>query len=466
MHHVCFRVVAAVSLAALALVVATPAAAQPRRMDVSSLTGPGMPSNEMVVFGGLNHAPIGDAKIAVVGDELVVTNLGPAGDDGVLVQLGQAEGWGFEFDDLTLDEPLGSFKEWVMRGTLDSVPDQVLWTERHELTEVEGQRVIQVSFDSTPLGATQNVLRVYDQGAMVYQGVFPPGPLYHFFAEEIDPPPMRHAAQWDATCVKMPIDPKNWPIKTADGAVIREFDTIINYPLDATGQVGFHSAVESRANVPHTALRHEVLVALDELLAHRALGGARFNAANGRLGLFQLGASGADGVSIELGAAEGADVFWGPLDMAGAAPPGSFVHASARGLLNGQPDQPLGDLRLTKLADSRIEVTVDFSNIASPTHRIQVVDDGQIIAEIPGHSGVVALASRWPNGLGKLGGELECYIGTFPDGTEIDVDGVVFQADELRVLAETPSAIGAKNAFDVRAAGLGQITLVQEVVKP
>lgn len=448
-------------LGAMCLCLALPGAAvsQPHQVRFS-------PLSSTVIFDGLNHTPLGSAQLDVVGDDLVVSNL-QAGDGGVLVQLGEARGWGFTFDDLDIQaHPVGAFKQWVMRGMVDGVPDQVTWIERHEVAQVQGQNVIQVSFDTSALGATLNVLELYDDGQLVYDGVHPNGPLYHFFAEEIDPPPMKHQVQWDATCVKMPIDPRNWPVKTASGEIIREFDTIVTYPLDPTRQVSFCSAVESRAaGVSEITLRDEVLVALSERLAHRTLGDARFNPVNGVLGVTQLGSAGDGGVAIDLVSAESVDVRWQPLDPMGVASAGATLKANAYGTLQGVPNQSLGSLGLTLTPGGSIRVDADFTNISSPTQRIQVFDGGQPVVDLPGHTGVAARVSGWPEGLGKLGGQTECYVGEWPPGTEFDIDGIVYVGDELRVLAEGVSAtVEDKSRFEIRAGGLGSVNLVEEVL--
>jgi hypothetical protein len=193
----------------------------------------------------------------------------------------------------------------------------------------------------------------------------------------------------------------------------------------------------------------------------QALGNALLQPSEGALTLDQLGTSGEDGVAVKVGRAEGVDVDFAPIETLGPLPDGAFLQAEALGELNGVPGRPLGDLRVTK-AGEEYTVTADFLDVSSPTQRVQVLRDGALIVDLPGHTGVAARASAWPRGLGKLFPveQTQCYVGDWPDGTEFTIDGTTYIGDELRVLAESPTAtVGAISDFHLRAAGLPELTL-------
>lgn len=196
----------------------------------------------------------------------------------------------------------------------------------------------------------------------------------------------------------------------------------------------------------------------------RSLGGASLLPAPGSLTLASLGTSGEDGVAIDLGTADSFYLDLAPIELSGDVPAGAFLRAQARGSVGGVPDQPLGALTITKTDQAGTAYTVepDFTDIASPTHTVQVLDNHRLVAEVEGHTGTAALVSAWPRRLGKLDGELECYVGGFPDHTLIDIDGIPYRGNELRVLAETEGpAIDYKSEFRLQAAGIPELTLTR-----
>lgn len=422
----------------------------------------------VLVFEGLPHTALGNADICAAGPQLLVTNIGASGQDGVRVALGEVQGWGFNIDEDTTSLPVGAYKQWTMRGLINGAVDQPAWTERHQVVATPTGNAIEVSLDTSPLGATQNWLEVYHQGAQVFAGSFPNGALYRFVAMSPSPPPFRLAAQWDATCVVRPIDPNNWPLQTASGAVVTTYDTIVTYAANATLHPTHYSAVESRAaNLPWERLDGERVVVHGH--PHAAIGGALLNAAGGNLTVTPAAVAPTGGVAIGLGRANSCAVTFAPIDPGNAAPVGSMLLCEARGRLNGVDDRSLGELSITKTANGSghdYRVDVDFNNIASPTHRVQVVQGGAVVLDLPGQTGSVGQLSSWPRKNGKLGGGLECFTSCPPAGGTILIGGTVYAYEELRVLAEGPGGIEWKTSFDVRATANLAFTLVDELVVP
>lgn len=190
----------------------------------------------------------------------------------------------------------------------------------------------------------------------------------------------------------------------------------------------------------------------------RALGSPGITADPNGLTVYDLSPTGEDGISAMLGSAISANLALGPIDPAGVAAVGSYLEAEALGDLGGVEGQSLGTLRVSKdTAD--LEVNADFTNISSATQRIQVLSNGTMLADIGGHTGAAARVSDWPIDIGKLGGQLECYVIQFPPGGVIEVDNVPYAANELRILAETTAPIGPKSEFQLRAAGLAELRL-------
>jgi len=407
---------------------------------------------------GLQHSAVGQARLAKdSAGNVVVSNLNSSGTSGARVDLGQSEGWGFTLDELDVNtQPLGTHQKWTTFGQVDGVAGQPAWIERHEIVDEGGSRAVEVSLDASALGATQNEIEVYNQGALVYRTALATGPLYRFVSSVPEPSPFQMTVQWDSTCVARPHDP--WKIKLADNTVIASYDTIVTYAKNPTRKLAYYSAVESTgAFLPQIVLHDEILVHFG--FVNRALGGIAFQSTTSSLGVTGIGTSGNGGISTNFGKVQTANVTWQNLDPTGSAPLGSYVTVQATGSRNGVPGQTLGSIQETKTA-AGYSVTADFSNISSPTQHIQVYSNGVLLGDFPHHTGMAALASVPAKGIGKLGGQTECFVSTHPSDTVFNVSGRTFHGDELRVLAEsTGISIEYKSDFALRAAGFPQIVL-------
>jgi hypothetical protein len=410
---------------------------------------------------GLQHTSLGQATLGQdPAGNVVVSNLGTSGTDGARIALGQSEGWSFTLDELDINTlPVGAHQEWTNFARVDGVDDQLAWIERHEIVDDGGSPAVEVSLDASALGATQNQIEIFYQGREVYSAALPSGPLYRFFATTPKPDPFQLRVQWDKTCVAKPLDPNNWPIRIADGAVVTTYDTILTYAKNPTHAFAYSTAVESTgAFLPRIVLRDEALIHFG--LANRALGGIAFQSTTSSLGVTGIGTSGGDGVATHLGQVQTADVTWEDLDPTGGAPVGASISVQATGSRNGVPVQTLGSIQATKGVDGSYAITADFSSINSPTQHLQVYSKGTLLADFLHHSGTVARAAKPPKGIGKSGGQTECYISHYPPDTPISINGQIFRADELRVLAEsTGVTIEYKSDFAVRAAGFPQVVL-------
>lgn len=176
-----------------------------------------------------------------------------------------------------------------------------------------------------------------------------------------------------------------------------------------------------------------------------------------------LGSSGQDGISISTAAVDSFDITFDPIDETGMAPTGAQIAVEAFGTVSGQAYQDLGIIELTKSASASIEVAVDFNSIGSPTHHVQVFNNGTLVADFPGHSGLAATVDHWPYKIGKLGGTTECFVCCHDGDVLFSIDSSSFVGDELRVLAEgTASAVQDKTEFLVTAKELESLTIIGE----
>lgn len=121
------------------------------------------------------------------------------------------------------------------------------------------------------------------------------------------------------------------------------------------------------------------LRAIDQFgLTHAAIDGATLEVdASGRLKVSNLGSSGCDGVSIDLGESEG----WGMLPLPPVIAPGSSVKSSFNGRVNGVVDTPvlITCLEGSVMPGLRHNLTFDFSQILPTQVRIDLFDNNGVI---------------------------------------------------------------------------------------
>lgn len=204
---------------------------------------------------------------------------------------------------------------------------------------------------------------------------------------------------------------------------------------------------------------------------HTALGQTEFHPTADSLALSELGTSGNDGVSIDLGSGvETFESIWKPLPLVGLSVAGSQIALASRGRFEGEEDRDLGTLRLLQV-DGKVRVEADYTSVGSATHRILVLDHGTVVADVRSHAGIVAHMTSWPSGAGKGSFTLPdltrtpCYSLPLPPDTWIDVpNGPKVLGDRVLVLAESAGSVGAVSRFDLRASRLPDIAIADEQV--
>jgi hypothetical protein len=428
-----------------------------------------------VRFGGLPHAALGQAQLQKAPDgSLVVSNLGSSGEDGVAIHVGEAE----RFTTETVLDPaatqVGGSLKIESLGTIDGQRGQPMGSLAFQKTSATGYTAL---VDYSDLGASTYTARFYDsRGVTVYEA---------------------HGLHSGAVAnmgitISIPIK-ISCTFKPFRCTVTIDIPIIINFFTASFGQqstpVTF--AVHSMVFEPETPTRiptwvndiHVMGTGVPELhltgeavsaggLDHHALNGASLTSAGGDLTVSGFSPSGDAGFASELGLADTVDLTFNPIDPGGNAPVGASVTAQAFGSVRGRPDQPLGQVQVTKMADG-FQVTPDFTSIDSPTHHLQIYDHGSLVADLPGQSGPAGIASAWPRRFGKLGGALECYVFHWPQditwriGGPTRASGPAYSGDEVRVLAEAGAgAVDFKSGFQVKAAKLDSLTLTDTAADP
>ena len=203
-------------------------------------------------------------------------------------------------------------------------------------------------------------------------------------------------------------------------------------------------------------------VFFDDLLNH-PLGNASFTLnSDGHLTVSNIGSSGLDGVSIDLGEAHAFDMQWEPMEI----PFGGGFVINSQGSVDGLPNQELGTLHVQS-NDFGYDIIADYSIAGTTSMLLQFYQNGQLIEMIPGYDdafiGQVPVA---PRGCGKgiPWGGLYCYLLPFPPNTLIDIPGhgqIIM--DEIRVLAENGNgSIDYLSAFSVEFFNIPDLIITNE----
>ncbi|MCP3960710.1 MAG: hypothetical protein GY719_22935 [bacterium] len=114
-----------------------------------------------------------------------------------------------------------------------------------------------------------------------------------------------------------------------------------------------------------------------DIFDYQPLGNANLDFLDDGLVVSNIGSSGQDGVSIDLGEAIGWDAEWLPIDLA-SLPAGATLRQTIVGELDGQPGQSIATLE-TVNTGAGVELRTDFSALGTTTHTIAAFLDGDLM---------------------------------------------------------------------------------------
>ncbi len=418
-----------------------------------------------------------------------------SGDDGVVVDTGDANGWG---SGVKFSGNLSSsnivFRS-TMLGTVNGAENQDIG--KLQIAGAGGSAILTADF--SPVGSSNSVLQLYDANSAVL-GTFPIsnnspinlgsnnisflswacGPGNQIVGN--DDQPFLHILGLDD-------QPYFHIIGTDDQPFFRYVMVEILNDTDNVF-VGFTNAVQiitpggqpiggvhalsvtavgvtaTRDSVSHISLQAAGLEWLEVIgqevrkdgFFYGALGNTTFDV-NNAVTAYDIGTNGLDGMFITLRPA--GDTTVGLLPEFGSA--GSYLEAVVNGSFNGTPNQALGAVRFTLLESNPAapyEITASFAPIGSPTHRIAVQSNGVNVAVFPNHTGPVGRSSSQPLAMGAASGATNSIAGHFAPGTLFVVNGQSFAGDKLLITAETPSVFVAYHSeIVVHASGLSEFTI-------
>ena len=424
-----------------------------------------------LIYDGFWHHALGNAGLNVESNILTVSNLGSSGQDGVSVGVTASNSHVLNVYYET--SQTNGTVTLTRLGFMGGKPAQPVF--RTIRTFLNGDQTY--TFDVSPQGAPTYTLRIYNGATLAFESHSngPATTLVEKFKYKLLPMDDVHMGYYmdDANG-----DPTIYcPGYTCDTAVGSSTyfvsggssvagNLILVIPENArmTPDYLTDTLIQTSGQITELKIHAESLS--DAHTTAAALGGSTLAPVGNRLTVGNLGSSGQDGVSLDLGRAESFDLPFDPIDPAGTAPDGAALVSRTTGSFNGVTNLPLDALTLTKQG-AGVLMAVDFSALAVTTQHIQVFNSGVLIADFAGHTGPVGTASGWPSDLGKLGRPVPCRAIRWPRLTLFNINGAAYVGDELRVLAENlGGSIDYLSRFDLTAMGLDQFTLHEALLNP
>jgi hypothetical protein len=430
-----------------------------------------------VNYDGNQHFPLGAATLTKQPgpSQLALGNLGSGGNDGVEIAVGQA---GFcEVSMPYMAPQIGNSCQFEFRASVDDVGDRTA-----SLLSISGSAVGDAVFtaDMSPLGTTHYTILALDGDTQVDIASNQPTADFSVSGNAVAISP---SLRWDIQRYKCYIRVKVPKLPGDPGPVIHvrpgsgvNGDSIVVIPEDPTHTLGNQNRIFFTAVEVHPEPKMFIGEELGVFGAgHTGLGDAMLQANGQTLVVNNLGSSGDDGVTIDLGNARNFLASFAPLDfsIAQGPYPHPWFQARAFGRFGSADNHDLGSLRFTSTSVSNVQVDVDFTPVGASVHTVEVWLNGQLVQQVTGHTGIVATVSQLPAGIGKLGGNdptvFPCYIAPFwpPVPINIGGGGPTITGDELRVLTGNPTAtIGAVQSVNLQANGFDSVTIEHEGFTP
>ena len=429
---------------------------------------------------GLATAPLGQAQLVSSGNQLIVPNIGSSGLDGVSIDLGPSDGGGFD---------------WLPLPPVPAVPESLsfnltavgtLGGAIQPLGSVGARALgtgVEITADFSPIGSSTVRLEVYSNGQFVQtaEGV-PNGQLLIVpeMPSGCDKGPDRVPRPIPLPPIPQPpVPPVPWPPLPC---YIWEWP--VDIPIGLPGQ-GIVFGDELRILTENTSQPLQNVIALDLVIFNpgppldltitdayvnayrgefRGLGASQL-AGNGNGGLVvsNIGSSGLDGVSIDIGESENqVGVEWLPLPP---LPPGAGMRLEAFGTVGGATGELLGvnDLQYNGLG---YQLFADYSSLGASSFNVEILDQGEVVAVIPNVIDPIGIpVQEPPHGCGKEfpwpNPPILCMYWEWPVPVQFDLPGMPpMFGDRIRLLADPGFAYDAYDRLTLRAFDIPLVEIV------
>jgi hypothetical protein len=476
---------------------------------LAALTRLSSPSAQaQLVYQGLTNTSLGSATLSLSNNQLVVSNIGTDGQDGVAVEMNQpgtpttlVTSW------LSLDPsnalPVGAYLQEQVIGTAGAVSNGVLGSLT--ITKMGTSNYVD-SMDFTSLGATSATVQVYNGNTLVGQAQVggSSGPLYEV-AEEPNDGDTTVSIEYDITGT---CDPCMVPyscnckgvVVTASRAwnyttyiAITNGPTFVGNLVVVTPLGGSHiSQVSAQqilvANISSITITQEAVSLVFQGLTNASVGSAAMvlNSNDTQLTVSNIGTDGQDGVNIELPSGYSLQDSWLLLDPSNALPVGAYVRSQVIGTAGAVSNGVLGSLTITKMGTSNYVDSMDFTSLGATSATVQVYNGNTLVgqAQVGGSSGPLYEMSIMPNDDDQDAWSADyntcddpCNSGTCcvvvsvsrgcPSLTAIAfINGATNFGNHVVVTPLGGSQISQVSAHQILAANIPSITITNETVSP
>ena len=425
----------------------------------SEVENPGGIAN--LVYQGLTNRGLGFGTLAVSGTELVVSNLGSSGQDGVAIAL-PANLTALEVEWQPLDPsnslPVGAYVQEQIIGTAGAITNGLLGTVTATKT---GTSNYVVSADYTPLGASAYTVQAYRNEVLVAQATNQPGASLAI----LNLPPQSGDMEPTPSCTcTMDWPPGGpWPLLTIAGLASVQCDHLYITPENVSGTPTAFQITASQ--VPGLTITSENVSLIYQGLTNTSLGTAALSVSGSSMIVTNLGSSGQDGVAIALPSnLSGLDVGWQALDDSDTLPVGAYIQEQIIGTAGAITNGLWGTLTMTKQGTSNYVVSANYAPLGASTYTVQAFLKGALVGQTtnqPGASLAVCGGCGtsydwefWP----RFGPTMDWGGG----GTPILLGGAALTCDRLYIVPENVAITGTPTAMQITASQVPALTITSE----
>ncbi len=383
-------------------------------------------------FYGNFHAPMGNASLGVSPNgHLQVSNIGSSGLDGVSIDLGEADGLGVSFETMPdFSNPGAALQIEQIATTGNNVGSQsTAFTQNLG----NGQYETTVDFPNANLQDVR--LNAYQNGQLVYT------------ADSINS--FQSLTYWPYCGWRYRIKCvqflwwrwyykewywRSWWANTnylINGETVQA-DEITIYVETQNEVDGNQQTVISTNGISDFVINDETLRSFD--LDHQTPS-VHFDNTNGGLIVSNIGSSGQDGVSIDLG--EEAKEFSLVQEFDQPLSDGATLNYSSYGTFNGQSNQLLGITNLTMNGGNMV-ISSDFSSIGTTNFTVSVLNNGTEVCTLSSQNGVAAEVQA----TNKTRIEKYDRVTELPDGTVVKEGCVIYETAASIQLPDGSSCMG------------------------
>ncbi len=446
---------------------------------------------------GFTHAALGSAQLSSdAAGRVVVSNIGSSGLDGVSIDLGQAQGWGADMEQVA-PVPFGSFYDITMLGQVNATANQPIVKIRTQDASTAVDSITNVTTTFFNLPTTVHVTLFDLTGALI--GEYNTNSPSNMVITEEGVPAIK-ARPRGTTCEP---NGDGGIIDTGGNSIVTEVGTAFTFTGVSTIRVqGVNPAavVDFASTVVITGTNTNDLRFTTEKLQSattffKPVSSAQFNTTSttfGQVGVSNMGIDGTDGFIVDprevttgVNGARDITLSWDPIVLCDSiAPPpptcnpgNTSLRLRSTGVVGGVSDVVLGSLLIqnnSAALGSGIQISATSAPSGSPSLQIVYYSAGALVGTLTGvPNGFIASAPSWPIGGGVSDdniGALNTYADKVYWAGDLALDfgpfGVIV-ADELRILAENPaSPIDHVETLEVLMSETHDIVLTSVVVNP